>query len=186
MKEIRLFMKINEIFYSIQGEGFHAGTPAIFIRFSGCNLKCSWCDTEHEIYTEMTHIEIMKELNKYDCHHVILTGGEPMLQVTEEFINLLSFNNYYVHIESNGTIPIPDLINWITISPKKNWVIKKGNELKVIYMDQDLDRYLHSNFDHYYLQPLSGENIQETIKRIKQEGGEWKLSIQLHKILNIR
>ena len=80
--------KINEIFYSIQGEGFHAGTPAIFVRFSGCNLKCSFCDTKHEEFKYMNDEDILQEIHSYPCRFVILTGGEPMQQVDYPFIFL--------------------------------------------------------------------------------------------------
>ena len=71
-------MRINEIFYSIQGEGHFAGTPAVFVRFSGCNLACVFCDTKHQSFTEMTEDEIIAKVSQYPTHHVVITGGEPM------------------------------------------------------------------------------------------------------------
>ena len=79
-------MRINEIFYSLQGEGAFTGTPSIFIRFSGCNLKCDFCDTIHQPYKEMTMKEIIEEIKKYPAKHIVLTGGEPTMQVTDEFL----------------------------------------------------------------------------------------------------
>lgn len=81
--------KINEIFYSLQGEGFHTGTPAVFVRFSGCNLKCSFCDTQHEEGVWMSDEEILAEVGKYPAVTVILTGGEPSLWIDREFVDCL-------------------------------------------------------------------------------------------------
>ena len=93
--------KINEIFYSLQGEGYHTGKAAIFIRFSGCNLKCSFCDTEHEEGTLMSDEEIIKAISVYPSNLVVLTGGEPSLWIDEEFIDLLHQAGKYVCIETN-------------------------------------------------------------------------------------
>lgn len=95
--------KINEIFYSLQGEGYHTGTPAIFVRFSGCNLKCDFCDTQHEEGTMMTDEEIITEVKKYPAVTVVLTGGEPSLWIDDQLIDLLHQAGKYVTIETNGT-----------------------------------------------------------------------------------
>ena len=88
--------KINEIFYSLQGEGFHTGTPAVFVRFSGCNLKCSFCDTQHEEGVWMSDEEILAEVGKYPAMTVILTGGEPSLWIDREFVDCLHRMGKYV------------------------------------------------------------------------------------------
>ena len=111
--------KINEIFYSLQGEGFHTGTPAVFVRFSGCNLKCSFCDTQHEEGVWMSDEEILAEVGKYPAMTVILTGGEPSLWIDREFVDCLHRMGKYVCIETNGTHPLPDNIDWVTCSPKQ-------------------------------------------------------------------
>lgn len=179
--------KINEIFYSIQGEGSFTGTPAVFVRFSGCNLNCSFCDTEHKDYTLMSDDDILNEINKYPANHVVLTGGEPALQITEQFITLLTQNFRYVQIETNGTKELPDGIDWVTCSPKDcgSVVLDRIDELKVVYVGQDMSIY--DKYDVYirYLQPCSGENTVEVIDYIK-ENPKWKLSMQTHKLLNIR
>ena len=95
--------KINEIFYSLQGEGFHTGTPAVFIRFSGCNLKCSFCDTQHEEGVLMSDEEILDAVGEYPATTVILTGGEPSLWIDREFVDRLHRIGKYVCIETNGT-----------------------------------------------------------------------------------
>ncbi|MDE5710447.1 MAG: 7-carboxy-7-deazaguanine synthase QueE, partial [Bacteroides sp.] len=117
--------KINEIFYSLQGEGYHTGTPAVFVRFSGCNLKCPFCDTQHEEGTQMSDDEILEEVGKYPATTVILTGGEPSLWIDRGFIELLHRAGKYVCIETNGTRLLPDNIDWVTCSPKQ------GGELRI-------------------------------------------------------
>lgn len=194
-------MRINEIFYSLQGEGRWAGTPCIFIRFSGCNLKCDFCDTRHQKYKDYSEDEILREIEKYaPCKHVVLTGGEPTMQYLETLIDLLLDNNYYIAIETNGTHIVPAGIQWVTCSPKfrfcKNAELKVDwiDELKVVYSgaNQDMTPYESIEATEYYLQPCDigdpAENcriIQETIDYIKLHP-QWKLSLQTQKILGIR
>ncbi|MGL5938645.1 MAG: 7-carboxy-7-deazaguanine synthase QueE [Phocaeicola sp.] len=178
--------KINEIFYSIQGEGTFTGTPAIFVRFSGCNLKCHFCDTKHESGILMSDEQIIEEVNKYPGHVIILTGGEPSLWIDKEFVQLFKAMGKTVCIETNGTNLLPDNIDWVTLSPKDagKVVIQNYNELKVVYQGQDLSEY-NSVKTIKYLQPLSCTNTEEVINYIK-EHPEWKLSLQTHKMLNIQ
>ena len=117
--------RVNEIFYTLQGEGAHSGIPAVFIRFSGCNLRCPWCDTEFTAHTDMTANEIVATaLSLYEADTqgrrkmCVLTGGEPSLQVDEPLINALHAAGFYICIETNGTRPLPAGIDWITCSPK--------------------------------------------------------------------
>lgn len=188
--------KINEIFYSIQGEGFWTGTPMTFVRFSGCNLKCKFCDTAHESNTEMTVDDILQEVYRNPTHYVCLTGGEPMLQIDEYFMEVMSSTNKYFHLETNGTIlPEKDFMlrrfNWITVSPKtrikEDWYRYYANELKVIYQGKDVNKYIDRVSDDVklYLQPCSMKNIKETIKYVK-ENSRWNLSIQTQKLLSIK
>jgi organic radical activating enzyme len=179
--------KINEIFYSLQGEGYYTGTPAVFIRFSGCNLHCSFCDTRHEDGTMMTDEEIINEVNKYPARMVILTGGEPSLWIDKTFIDLLHAHHKYITIETNGTHSLPDGINWITCSPKEGGevVLEKMNELKVVYQGQTLERYNRYDAPHRFLQPCSNKNTKETIACIMRHP-EWRLSMQMHLMTNIR
>lgn len=193
-------MKINEIFYSLQGEGRWTGTPAIFIRFSGCNLRCCFCDTKFDDYKILSVDEIIEAIADYPANHVVLTGGEPTLQITRTLIERLHDAGYYVQIETNGTVMLKNgletLIDWITCSPKYADVrIQRFDELKVVYQRQDMSQYLHLKptfQDCLYLQPcdcgneaLNIENVKDTIKYIKSHP-EWKLSLQTHKILNVR
>ena len=115
--------RINDIFYSIQGEGHNTGRAAVFIRFAGCNLRCGFCDTEFDTYREMTDEEIIAEVSRYKvsrCENslVVLTGGEPTLQADEAFVDLLHQHGFEVAMESNGTRPAPQNLDWLTVSPK--------------------------------------------------------------------
>jgi 7-carboxy-7-deazaguanine synthase len=184
--------KLNEIFYSIQGEGRFTGYPAIFIRFAGCNLKCDFCDTDFSEKFTMTAADIFHEVMKYKADRIILTGGEPLLQVDLLLLLMMDATEKKVHVETNGTI-IPNEkldigLDWITVSPKEKWRLKKGNELKVVYQGQDLAQYEDSKFQFYYLQPCERNgkyNFKETIKVVK-ESSKWKLSIQTQKLLKIK
>lgn len=189
--------KINEIFYSIQGEGMYTGFPAIFIRFSGCNLKCAFCDTQHQDFKILSINQILekiREVSAINTYRVILTGGEPTLQDYTPLIKEL-YNRYFrIHIESNGAdyIKGEEFLQWITISPKnQDFVQREGNELKLVYNGQSkqiINSYLdNTNFEYYFLQPQDNNPkfIKEAIE-ICKENNRWKLSVQLHKILKIQ
>lgn len=192
--------KINEIFYSLQGEGYFTGTPAIFIRFSGCNLHCPFCDTNHQSGHLMTAEEIVAETNKFPASHIVLTGGEPSLFVTPELVDMLHANGHRrIAIETNGTHSIPDNIDWITLSPKapeyagnERIVLSRCDELKVVYEGQNLAQYDRFAARHRFLQPCdygdkqkNAENTAATI-RACLSNPQWRLSLQTHKFLNIR
>lgn len=178
--------KINEIFYSLQGEGFYTGTAAVFIRFSGCNLKCSFCDTEHEEGTLMSDEDILKVISNYPANMVILTGGEPAMWIDQVFIDLLHQAGKYICIETNGTYPLPKGIDWISCSPKEGAPVKIENidEVKVVYLGQDLSEYLKLPAKHYFIQPCSCRKTQEIFNYILQHP-EWRLSLQTHKLIDI-
>ena len=116
---------MNDIFYSLQGEGRNTGRAAVFVRFAGCNLRCPFCDTEFDSYTEMTAEEILEKVSSLHISEgvgvrplIVLTGGEPTLQVDEAFVDLLHQHDYEVAMESNGTRPAPRNLDWLTVSPK--------------------------------------------------------------------
>ena len=193
---------IVEIFYSVQGEGYHAGIPHVFVRFGSCNLRCEWCDTDFDSHSTMTGEEIIKEVMKYNCKRIIFTGGEPMLQDLWPLHRLFKQREYTLSIESNGTIKIPEgLIDWICISPKDqmypNVAIRQrtGNEMKVVYCGQDLSMYsqLKKGFEHLFLQPCyidtdtieeNGQTFQLTEDVVKKNQ-DWRLSLQTHKWMGI-
>lgn len=178
--------KINEIFYSLQGEGFHTGTPALFIRFSGCNLKCSFCDTKHEEGEWMSDEDIVAKAKECPAKMVVLTGGEPSLWIDEAFVEKLHQAGKYVCIETNGTHPIPDSVDWITCSPKgAPVVLTRIDEVKVVYTgDEDVEPYLSLPAQVHFLQPCSCKNTQEVMAYI-QEHPQWRLSLQTHKWIGI-
>lgn len=178
--------KINEIFYSLQGEGFHTGTPALFIRFSGCNLKCSFCDTKHEEGEWMSDEDIVAKAKECPAKMIVLTGGEPSLWIDEAFVEKLHQAGKYVCIETNGTHPIPDSVDWITCSPKGSPVVlTRIDEVKVVYTgDEDVEPYLTLPAQVHFLQPCSCKNTQEVVAYI-QEHPQWRLSLQTHKWIGI-
>ena len=194
--------KINEIFYSLQGEGYHSGTPAVFLRFSGCNLRCAFCDTKHQNGTMMSLQEIVDEVNKYPLATlVVLTGGEPSLFIDEAFVAELRIKTCkYIAIETNGTRPLPDNLDWITLSPKTGFeggdaepcVLKQCDELKVVYLGQDLSEYDGIKATHRFLQPCFSENesqrqanLKACVDAVMKHPG-WRLSLQVHRVLGIR
>lgn len=198
MKEEKKY-KVNEIFESIQGEGINVGTMSAFVRFSKCNMACTFCDTEFASYTEMTAIEIYNAVkDNFKSKMISFTGGEPMLQLDAELLELFGLE-YYIQVETNGSIAIPsNVVNYIhclTVSPKdaKRWEQKIGHDLKFLVDKDDLDLldeiYEDTDFTNYYLQPIDGdflnENRQRCLELIKVHP-EWKISMQIHKILNVR
>lgn len=192
-------MRVNEIFYSLQGEGHYTGTPAVFVRMSGCNLRCSFCDTIHSPYENMTEEQIVSQVCQYPATHVVITGGEPTLQLTASLTSMLHKAGKYIQIETNGTTPLPDGcdIDWVTCSPKQGSTIRIQHidELKVVYLgdgQQDMKQYDEYMASEYRLQPLdsgddahNAEILQQTINYILHNP-QWKLSLQTHKILNVR
>lgn len=179
--------KINEIFYSLQGEGYHTGTPAVFVRFSGCNLRCPFCDTQFESGCMMTDEAIVEEVMQYPATLVVLTGGEPSLFVDNALIDKLHSCGKYVAIETNGTHLLPDTIDWVTCSPKENSLLslKQADEVKVVYQNQPVEVYRELiSASHYFLQPCSCKNTQEVVDYIKTHP-HWRLSLQTHKYIGI-
>ena len=131
--------RVNEIFYSLQGEGFWTGTPMVFVRFSGCNLRCPFCDTDHLEGRPMQAEEIVQAVRSTgSCKRVCLTGGEPLLQLDRELVDALHQAGYTLHLETNGTRPVPEGVDWVTLSPKEDFVsggkvvLERADELKLV------------------------------------------------------
>ena len=192
---------IVEIFHSVQGEGFHAGIPHVFVRFGNCNLRCEWCDTDFLTYDERTLESIVDEVLSYNCNRVIFTGGEPAMQDLATIGSTLKEHGINLSIETNGTIPVDPVIDWICVSPKDqlypNSKIKQrsGDELKVVYCGQGLDLYddLKQGFEHHFIQPCyidtgsveeNGKSFQLVEKLVKESPG-WRLSLQTHKWMGV-
>lgn len=192
-------MRVNEIFYSLQGEGFHSGEAAVFVRLSGCNLKCPFCDTNHEAGVQMSEEAIVSEVRKYPARMVVVTGGEPSLQLSETLVDALHAHGKLVAVETNGTHPIPGNVDWVTLSPKDAFLgpqakplLTKADELKVLYDGQRQPmEYTYISAPHRFLQPIDcGDAARNaritaaTVDYIKRHP-EWRLSLQTHKIINI-
>ena len=220
---------VKEIFYTLQGEGANAGRPAVFCRFAGCNLwtgreedrlsaVCQFCDTEF-VGTDGTHggkyascdelalkIALQWPSSDKTNRFVVLTGGEPLLQVDEELINALHAEHFTIAVESNGTIIAPKGIDWLCISPKAGtcsanaatpWVQKSGSELKVVwpqagFTEADLNRFASDptlRFANKYLSPMDNANHADNIQAciaMCLKNPAWKLSLQTHKMTGIR
>ena len=206
--------RIKEIYFTQQGEGSNTGRDFVFVRFSGCNLWsgkeknrksaiCQFCDTDFYgtdginggVYSAKQLIEKIKSLwvSRDDNIAVVLTGGEPLLQVNDELVAALKQEQIYIAVETNGTLDVPNHIDWICMSPKANTEIKlkKGNEIKVIFPQEslDLEKFLLFDFSEFYLQPMDSNKYQENLNatiNYCQKNPKWKLSLQTHKILGIR
>jgi 7-carboxy-7-deazaguanine synthase (Cx14CxxC type) len=206
---------VKEIFYTLQGEGLRAGRPAVFCRFAGCNLwsgreedraaaVCRFCDTDFvgadgtlggKFTSPADLVDRIASLWPVERGHryVVLTGGEPLLQVDEALVDALHAQRFEIAVETNGTLPVPPGIDWICVSPKAGapWVQGCGNELKLVFPQPRLlpDQVGDLAFDHYLLQPMDGPqarlNTQAAIDYC-QTNPRWRLSIQTHKILEIR
>lgn len=205
---------VKEIYYTLQGEGSRTGRPSVFCRFSGCNLWtgieadreksiCSFCDTDF-LGTNGPgggkHKDIKSLINKIDSEwpksqpnkYVVFTGGEPALQITKALVYELQIKGFEVAIETNGTLELPDNIDWVTVSPKADTKISvtSGNELKLVFpqTENNPDNFIHMDFEEFYLQPKDDDerniNTQKTIQYCL-ENPEWKLSLQTHKYMGI-
>lgn len=191
-------MKVNEIFYSLQGEGCWTGTAATFVRLAGCNLRCPFCDTDHHAAREMSEEEIVAATTVNPSPRVVITGGEPALQLTASLVDKLHRAGKTVHIETNGSLPLPAGIDWVTCSPKDAPVVlTRADEVKAVYESRpDMHARLASMESiaarHYCLQPcdtgdpaLNRRLTAEAIDYCKAHP-RWRLSLQTHKLLGIR
>lgn len=206
---------IKEMFYTLQGEGAHAGRPAVFCRFSGCNLWtgresdrasaiCQFCDTDF-VGTDgegggkfatpadvAGAIDALWPASYPASKYVVFTGGEPLLQLDQPLIAAMHAAGFEIAIETNGTIAVPPGVDWICVSPKmgSQLVVERGNEIKVVIpqTDQDLAAYEGLAFDHFFVQPMDGPLAEFNTKLAIdtcKRRPQWKLSLQTHKLLQI-
>lgn len=206
---------IKEMFYTLQGEGAHAGRPAVFCRFSGCNLwtgreqdrasaVCQFCDTDFVgtdgdgggkfPYAQQlaASIDALWPVGFDTTKYVVFTGGEPLLQLDAALIDAMHARAFTIAIETNGTLPVPPGVDWVCVSPKMGatLAVRKGNEIKVVIpqLGQNLAPYEALDFEHYFVQPMDGP-LAERNTRLAidtcKRNPKWKLSLQTHKLLQI-
>jgi len=206
---------VKEIFLTLQGEGAHAGRAAVFCRFSGCNLwsgreqdrasaTCRFCDTDF-VGTDGTlggRFASAEELadtiaaqwtGAHDNRYVVLTGGEPLLQVDAPLVEALQARGFAVGVETNGTIVPPAGMDWVCVSPKgeAELVVRRGHELKLVYPQANAapEKFAGLDFERFSLQPMDGPDvIQNTARAVEYclQYPQWRLSLQTHKTLGIR
>ena len=206
---------IKETYYTIQGEGFHTGRPAVFLRFAGCNLwtgrevdrataVCQFCDTDffgvdgegggkfktaEELAEHVSRVWGGDDSNRY----VVCTGGEPVMQLDEPLIKAMHDRSFAVGIETNGTLELPDGLDWVCVSPKhgSHVIVRSGNELKVVVPQAglSLEEMRSWSFEHFFVQPMDGTEVEANtafaIAYAKQHSA-WKVSLQTHKMAGIK
>jgi 7-carboxy-7-deazaguanine synthase len=209
--------QVKEIFYTLQGEGRQAGRPAVFCRFAGCNLWngrdagrhrgrggcAAWCDTDFVgigpdggLYTtahQLADAVAARWPRVGGLRYVVCTGGEPTLQLDQAAVDALHARQFVVAIETNGTWPVPDGVDWICVSPKAGTQLAqtRGDELKLVHPQPGVDpaQFTHLDFKHFQLQPLDGPdaaaNTAATIDYCLTHP-QWSLSLQTHKLIGVR
>lgn len=207
--------QIKEAFYSLQGEGAHTGRPAIFCRFTQCNLwtgreqdraeaVCQFCDTDfigtngqnggrfENADSLCQHLLTLWPTNTSTAPFIVLTGGEPLLQVDQQLVDCFHRHGIQIALETNGTKLPPQGIDWICVSPKAGapWLLTQGHELKLVYPQPGLlpDTIPLQGFDHYYLQPMDNANQAQNLRAAIDyclQHPKWKLSLQTHKLLGL-
>ena len=204
---------VKEMFFSIQGEGRNRGRYSVFCRFAGCNLWsgrekdrekaiCNFCDTDF-LGTDGINGKKYKSPNDLvnqalsiwrtsDKPFIVLTGGEPLLQLDDKLIDELHYNNFEIAIETNGTIKAPNNLDWICVSPKADTKLEqlKGDELKLVYPQENIHPkdYEKLEFQNFFLQPKFDKNYKKNVLAAKDfciKNLKWKLSYQMHKFIGV-
>ena len=200
---------VKEIFYTLQGEGANTGTPAVFLRFAGCNLwsgreadragaVCKFCDTdfvggERFAGAESLGDAVLAAWRGGEGHRfVVCTGGEPLLQLDAALIDALHARGFRIAIETNGTQAVPAGVDWVCVSPKADapLVVERGDELKLVYPQPrgEPERYEALAFANFFLQPMDGperhRNTELAVAYCRAHP-RWRLSLQTHKLIGI-
>lgn len=212
---------VKEIYFTMQGEGVHTGRSAVFLRFAGCNLwdgieehragaVCRFCDTDFfgtdgvrggkyasadavaDVVREVWDESTSPGVSDRNARFVVCTGGEPALQLDDVLVARLKQRGFYVAIETNGTVPTAEGIDWVCVSPKAeaDIIVRTGNELKLVYPQEGAlpDRYVGLGFEYFLLQPMDGPDIEINTRRALEfcrANPRWRLSLQTHKLLGI-
>jgi len=206
---------VKEIFYTLQGEGAQAGSPAVFLRFSGCNLwtgreadrstaVCQFCDTDFvgtdgvngdkfaDAASLAAKVASLWPQPSHDHRLVVCTGGEPLLQLDEAAIHALHQQGFRIAVETNGTVKAPEGIDWICVSPKSDAPLNQtsGQELKLVFPQSKARPELFEalDFDHFLLQPMDSDQQADNTRAAIQyclDHPQWRLSLQTHKIIGI-
>ena len=206
---------VKEIFLTLQGEGAHAGRAAVFCRFAGCNLWsgreqdrasaiCQFCDTDfvgtdgtlggrYASADELTDTIAAQWTGRDTNRYVVLTGGEPMLQLDSPLVDALHARGFAIGVETNGTILPPEGLDWIRVSPKAgaDLIVRQGHELKLVYPQEEAmpEAFAGLSFERFSLQPMDGPDVIENTARAVEyclKHPQWRLSLQTHKTLGIR
>ncbi len=204
---------VKEIYYTLQGEGANVGKPAVFLRFAGCNLWsgreedrekaiCSFCDTDfvgtdgplggqYESPADLAEV-VASLFPAGGKPFVVCTGGEPLLQLDERLLQALHQKGFEVAVETNGTLPVPEGVDWICVSPKARAPLVQtwGDELKIVYPQEGLDpeEFSHLSFRHFFLQPMDGPHRERNVRLAVEyclAHPRWRLSLQTHKYIGI-
>jgi 7-carboxy-7-deazaguanine synthase len=196
---------VKEIFPTIQGEGFWSGRAATFVRFAGCNLwtgleehrakaVCQFCDTDFLGGRRYTLESLVAAIQSHRPKFVVFTGGEPGLQLDTQLVRQLQRRGFYCAVETNGTLPIPPLLDWVCVSPKSGTdiIVSAADELKLVYPQDGLAPWLAQakvSAKHKWLSPMDGpalrENIAKAVKYVSEDC-QWRLNVQAHKFWEIR
>lgn len=201
--------KVNEVFLTVQGEGNWTGRPAVFCRFSQCNLWsgdestrstaiCTFCDTDFTAYEEFSLNQLIDEITmrwpETDSGQpmVVFTGGEPTLQLDYQLTDTLMRLGWYIAIETNGTLSINGPVDWVCVSPKTPLLrVRRGDELKLVYPQKRItpDKFAHLNFQHFWLSPMDGPNLADNTRAAFNyclSNPQWRLNTQMHKTIGVR
>lgn len=197
-----IMLPVMEEFYTIQGEGFHTGKAAYFIRVGGCDVGCHWCDVKESwnaALHPLTNIdEVVEHALRYTAKSVVVTGGEPTMYNLNYLLKKLKDKNIHTFLETSGAYPIADGFDWICLSPKKTLPplkenFSKANELKIIIYNNDDFRWAEENSKHVnkdcylFLQPewSKRNEMTPTIVEYVQKNSQWRISLQTHKYIGI-
>lgn len=203
---------LNDIYTSLQGEGRWQGRPAVFLRFTSCNLACPWCDTKRIAKFKLEAHEILEKIDKYNVKNVVLTGGEPTVQPhLGHLLKVLKASGYILTIETNGMIAVPEteLCDYVVLSPKYLYrnryldatMLRKADEVRIVAEDEHMVEFCENmrgriTADAYYITPLelakkihyrrAYDLLMRLNKKSKDASNPWMLAIRMHKVLGIK